>query len=63
MAAAGTGREVAVAPSIMELYPVIINVIIPIITSKVIDLFGGWGAQGFPTPEVDLPSLDFLKLS
>ena len=26
------------------------------------DLFRGWGAQGFPTPEVDLPSLEFLKV-
>ena len=25
------------------------------------DLFRGWGAQGFPTPEVGLPSLEFLK--
>ena len=25
------------------------------------DLFRGWGAQAFPTPEVDFPSLDFLK--
>ena len=25
------------------------------------DLFRGWGAQGFPTPEVDFPSLEFLK--
>ena len=25
------------------------------------DLFSGWGAQGFPTPEADLPSLEFLK--
>ena len=24
-------------------------------------LEGGWGAQGFPTPEVDFPSLEFLK--
>ena len=22
---------------------------------------GGWGAQGFLTPEVDFPSLEFLK--
>ena len=25
------------------------------------DLFRGWGAQGFPTPEVDFPSLEFQK--
>ena len=25
------------------------------------DLFKGWGTQGFPTPEVDFPSLEFLK--
>ena len=25
------------------------------------DLFREWGAQGFPTPEVDFPSLEFLK--
>ena len=24
------------------------------------DLFSGWEAQGFPTPEVDFPSLKFL---
>ena len=24
-------------------------------------LEGAWGAQGFPTPEVDFPSLEFLK--
>ena len=25
------------------------------------DLLRGWGPQGFPTPEVDFPSLEFLK--
>ena len=25
------------------------------------DLFGGWGALGFPAPEVNFPSLDILK--
>ena len=25
------------------------------------DLFRGWGAQGFPIPEVDFPSLEFSK--
>ena len=25
------------------------------------DLFRGWGAQEFPTPEVDFPSLEFLR--
>ena len=25
------------------------------------DMFRGWGAQGFPTPEVDFPSLESLK--
>ena len=23
------------------------------------DLFKGWGAQGFPTPDTDFPSLEF----
>ena len=25
------------------------------------DLSRGWGTQGFPIPEVDFPSLEFLK--
>ena len=25
------------------------------------DLFKGWGAQGFPTPKLDFPSLEFRK--